>query len=33
VLGKDAAGNWWIYCDLPVIAWPGVQKELKALQG
>ncbi|EMD87158.1 hypothetical protein COCC4DRAFT_155047 [Bipolaris maydis ATCC 48331] len=31
VLGKDAAGNWWIYFDLPVTAWKGVYKKLKAL--
>ncbi|EUC29005.1 hypothetical protein COCCADRAFT_40559 [Bipolaris zeicola 26-R-13] len=32
VLGKDAAGNWWIYFDLPVTAWEGVYKKLRALE-
>ncbi|EUC39597.1 hypothetical protein COCMIDRAFT_41901 [Bipolaris oryzae ATCC 44560] len=32
VLGKDAAGNWWIYFDLPVTAWKGVYQKLRALE-
>jgi len=31
VIGKDAAGNWWLVWTMRTEAWPAVEKQLKAI--
>ncbi|GIK04023.1 hypothetical protein Aspvir_008098 [Aspergillus viridinutans] len=31
IIGKDAAGNWWLSCTVRTSAWSGIEQELNAL--